>query len=258
MSMIAGIPHILPDWPAPDNIVALVTTRGEPVAGDPYSAFNLAQHVGDHTASVSARRDRLIAACDGLQRIQWLEQVHGTAVAEVTAEAPGNIPQADAATTRFTGVACAVMTADCLPLLICDRHGQQVAAVHAGWRGLLHGVIETTVAKFRVPTEQLLVWLGPAIGPEHYEVGEELRDAFLADSRLPPSASATAFRVGERRDGRQHYYADLYQLARMRLAAQSVTAVYGGDFCTSAEAGRFYSFRRDGTTGRMTSLIYRL
>lgn len=207
-------------------------------------------HVGDDPSRVRQNRQRLLAHCPGLQRIQWLQQVHGVTV--VAADGAG-CPQADASYTRKAGLACAVMTADCLPLLICDRAGTQVAAVHAGWRGLLDGVIERSVAAF-ADAAQLLVWLGPAISQRHFEVGAELRERFVAQAGVAAERVAEAF-VPAVRAG--HYYADLYQLARQRLDALGVQAVYGGEHCSYAESERFFSYRRDAQTGRMVSLIYR-
>lgn len=216
---------------------------------------------------VQANRAALQRQCPGLEQIQWLNQVHGTAVVE---SGTGGVLEADACYTREPGLACAIMTADCLPLLFCDRSGQHVAAAHAGWRGLLAGVIENTVAHISGQgaghnSEQLvsdsigselLVWMGPAISQHHFEVGAEVRRAFVAAaSSSEQPATESAFRAGDRPG---HYFADLYQLARIRLAALGITQVYGGDFCSYAEKERFFSYRRDGETGRMATLIYRV
>src|SRR5690606_33818567 len=187
-------------------------------------------------AAVAANRQRLLASCAGLSAIGWLQQVHGVAVVDAD---PAQVLAADAQFTRVTGLGCAVMTADCLPVLFCDRAGTQVAAAHAGWRGLCAGVLEATVASFPV-SAQVLAWLGPAIGPESFEVGAEVRDQFLAASAQTTETDA-CFRP--HRSG--HYLADIYALARLRLKAVGVTAIYGGGFDTVADANRFFSFRRD-------------
>ncbi|MET0379093.1 MAG: laccase domain-containing protein, partial [Spongiibacteraceae bacterium] len=163
------------DWPAPATVAAFCTTRIGGVSEGVFDSFNIGDHVSDDPAAVAANREALIEACPGLSAVSWLQQVHGTAVAAATV---GRHPQADAQYTRTFGLGCAVMTADCLPVLLCNRDGSQVAAVHAGWRGLCAGVIEQTVAAF-APGQSLLAWLGPAIGPDQFEVGPEVRAAFL-------------------------------------------------------------------------------
>lgn len=239
---------IQPDWPAPATVVALCTTRLGGVSETPFDSFNLADHVGDHPSLVQVNRESLATSCTGLGAISWLRQVHGVAVVEADA---ANVPPADAQFTRTPGLGCAVLTADCLPLLLCNRAGTEVAAVHAGWRGLSAGVLERTIAALETPADQLLVWLGPAIGPGRFEVGAEVRAAFLDGSADP--ALASCFVASAQPD---RFLADLYGLARARLAALGVSACYGGGWCTITERERFYSYRRDGTTGRMASLIY--
>jgi YfiH family protein len=239
---------INPDWPAPANVAALCTTRAGGYSQAPFDAFNLGDHVGDDPAPVAANRRELIDDCPGLSAIGWLQQVHGVAVVEADS---ARVPPADAQFTRAVGLGCAVMTADCLPVLFCDRAGTQVAAAHAGWRGLCAGVLEQTVATFHDPAT-VLAWLGPAIGPASFEVGAEVREQFLAvgpDARAIDACFKAAARPG-------YYLADIYALARLRLAVVGVTAIYGGGFDTCADAERFFSFRRDGVTGRMASLIY--
>lgn len=233
---------ILPDWPAPPNVHACASTRDGGVSLGPYASLNLGDHVGDDPAAVAENRARLRRALALPTEPLWLTQVHGIAVAE------GQGGCADASVAFGPGTVCAVMTADCLPLLLCDRTGTRVAAVHAGWRGLLAGVIEAAVARLDVSGPELLAWLGPAIGPDAFEVGEEVRTAFVAED----VAAAAAFKPSP--GGR--WLADLYALARLRLARCGVSAVYGGDLCTYSDAARFYSFRRDGVTGRMASLIW--
>jgi YfiH family protein len=237
---------ILPDWPAPPRVRAVSTTRLGGVSPAPYHALNLADHVGDDPAHVARNRallrDRLALPAEPL----WLAQVHGGEVADAGNTAPGCA--ADAAVARATGQVCAVMTADCLPVLLCTRGGEAVAAAHAGWRGLAAGVIEQAVLALDAHPEAILAWLGPAIGPDSFEVGGEVRDIFVAED---PDAAAD-FRAR----GPGKWLADLFGLARRRLARMGVTRIYGGGLCTYSDRARFYSFRRDGATGRMASLIW--
>jgi len=243
---------IVPDWPAPARVHAGMTTRIGGVSQGPYASLNPASHVGDDPAAVAENRRRLRAGLP--DEPFWLNQVHGVAVAEF-ADASGMPPEADASVARRPGQVCAVLTADCLPVLFCDRAGTVVAAAHAGWRGLAAGVLEATVASMRVPADGVLAWLGAAIGPEVFEVGEEVREAFVAAHPL----AATAFRPawpGTLDHAPRKWLADIYALARIRLAAIGVGEVYGGGLCTVRDAARFYSYRRDGVTGRMASLIW--
>lgn len=234
---------LTPDWPAPASVRACVTTRQGGVSLPPFDTFNLGDHVGDDPAAVAQNRLRL----SGEFHIQpaWLKQVHGLAVADAD---PSRVVEADASWTNRPGIACTVMTADCLPVLFCDQAGTQVAAAHAGWRGLAGGVLEATLDRLNVPPAQVLVWLGPAIGPQAFEVGLEVRDAFTA---VHPEA-ARAFVDGER-PGK--LMADIYALARIRLAARGVTAVYGGGLCTVSDE-RFFSYRRTPQGGRFASLVW--
>lgn len=234
---------LTPDWPAPASVRACVTTRQGGVSLPPFDTFNLGNHVGDDPAAVAQNRLRLSGEFD----IQpaWLKQVHGLAVADAD---PSRVVEADASWTDRPGIACTVMTADCLPVLFCDQAGTQVAAAHAGWRGLAGGVLEATLDRLDVPPAQVLVWLGPAIGPQAFEVGLEVRDAFTA---VHPEA-ARAFVDGER-PGK--LMADIYALARIRLAARGVTAVYGGGLCTVSDE-RFFSYRRTPQGGRFASLVW--
>lgn len=238
---------IEPDWPAPAGVTALSTTRQGGISQSPYDSFNLGHHVGDAAAAVATNRARLLAALPPGTTIQWLEQVHGTKVIQATAGTP--CPPADASIGRQPGIACAVMTADCLPVLLCNRAGTVVAAAHAGWRGLLNGVLEATVGAMAEPPGELMAWFGPAIGPEAFEVGPEVRAAFAA---LSPGVAA-CFQPSPARSG--HFLADIYALARQRLASLGLSSVYGGDYCTFTDSTRFFSYRRDGQTGRMASLI---
>ena len=245
------IPELIAaDWPAPANVVAFSSCRGGGASTAPFDSFNLGDHVGDDPVAVAANRQHLLDSNAGLEQLQWLSQVHGIDVAQACRD--GIVPEADACYSADPGLGCAVMTADCLPLLLCDRAGTQVAAVHAGWRGLLAGVIEQTLQQFNASPDQLLVWLGPAISAAHFEVGPEVRQQFLAADD-GDDAVARAFSESPRRG---HFYADIYRLARQRLAAAGIDAIYGGGLCTYADAQRFYSYRRDGECGRMASLIY--
>lgn len=243
---------ILPDWPAPASIHAFMTTRAGGVSRPPFDAFNLAAHVGDDPAAVAENR-RLLRAHLPAEPI-WLTQVHGTAVAEAGRDVAG--VEADAAVARAPGQVCAVLTADCLPVLLCDERGSVVAAAHAGWRGLVAGVLEATVRSMGIGPARILAWLGPAIGPDAFEVGDEVRQAFIEHYPL----AATAFRPalpGTLDELPRKWLADLYALARLRLAAVGVERVHGGIGCTHRDAARFYSYRRDGRTGRMAALIWR-
>ena len=244
--MTTGV--LYPDWPAPGSVRALVSTRCGGFSAAPYAGFNLAMHVGDQPTRVEQNRMHLLAQCEGLECIQWLEQVHGTAV--IDAPAAAAMPLADGSITRRPGIGCAVLTADCLPVLLCDAAGSQVSAVHGGWRGLAAGILDKAVGCFSAAPGDLLAWMGPAISQQHFEVGDEVRLAFLRPFGDEAQAAFTAS------DRPGHWRADLYQLARLRLRQLGVAAVYGGNFCTFAEADRFYSYRRDGVTGRMASLIY--
>jgi len=239
--------YIIPNWPAPRGVKAYTTTRQGGLSQGGYAHFNLATYVGDDSAAVTANRKQLKDTLALPNEPVWLEQVHGIEVVAV-----GHTPQpvsADAAYTELPNQVCAVLTADCLPVLFCDRLGQRVAASHAGWRGLANGILEATVSQFALPPEQLYVWLGPAIGPQAFEVGDEVRDAFI---QVLPQAE-TAFQPAARA---HHWYADLYLLAQQRLLNQGVSAIYGGHFCTYHDPQRFYSYRRDAITGRMATLIW--
>ncbi|AXK40889.1 peptidoglycan editing factor PgeF [Crenobacter cavernae] len=234
-----------PCWPAPANVGALISTRKGGVSAAPYDSLNLGQHVGDDPAAVAENRRRLALALP--HEPVWLNQVHGVVV--VDADKVGRaVPDADASVSRTPGIVCAIMTADCLPVLLADVDGTVVGAAHAGWRGLVGGVIEATVSAMAVPGDRLAAYLGPAISPDAFEVGGEVRDAFLAHD----AAADAAFSAID--DGK--YLADIYALARLRLAALGVTQVSGGDACTVIDRDRFFSYRRDKTTGRMASCIW--
>lgn len=234
---------LTPDWPAPANVRACVTTRGGGISAAPFDTFNLGDHVDDDPAAVASNRAHLVDML-GCQPA-WLRQVHGIVVAEAD---PAVVVEADGNWTATPGIACTAMTADCLPALFCDRAGSRVAAAHAGWRGLAGGVLEATVRELDVAPQELLVWLGPAIGPAAFEVGGEVRDAFVMQHAEAANAFVPSVNAGK-------FMADIYQLARIRLAVIGVTAVSGGGFCTYSDP-RFYSYRRSPRTGRFASLIW--
>ena len=245
----AGAELIRADWPAPARVQAVATTRHGGVSGGPYASLNLGEHVGDDPSAVRQNRELLRADLVLPSEPVWLRQVHGTVVVE--ARAAMAAVTADASWTRETGVVCAVLTADCLPVVFCNAPGTHVAVAHAGWRGLSGGVLEATVAALveaGASADSLRAWLGPAIGPASYEVGADVRDAFL---RADPAAEAT-FHV--HRPG--HWRLDLYAAARLRLRRAGVTTVSGGDHCTLAEPAQFFSHRRDRVTGRQATLVW--
>jgi YfiH family protein len=248
---------LVPNWPAPANIHAATTLRTGGVSQGSYSSLNPACHVGDDADRVRQNRQIIREMLDLPAEPVWLNQIHSNRA--VKAVKTASLQQADASYADESGVVCAVMTADCLPLLLCATDGSQVAAIHAGWRGLLSGIISNTVMAMQIPPSppftkggiggDLLVWLGPAIGPDCFEVGAEVRDAFLEKS----AAFISAFK----KQSNGKWLADIYQLARVDLAALSIVKVYGGTNCTVTEYERFYSYRRDTQTGRMATLIWR-
>jgi polyphenol oxidase len=235
------------DWPAPPGVRVVSTYRGGGSSAAPYASLNLGDHVGDSPAVVVNNRRALTKAAGLPAEPQWLRQVHGVNVADL--DAPGSYGTADAAITRRPLQVCAILTADCLPIAFAADSGDTVAAAHAGWRGLRAGVIEATVRAIGLSAPRLLVWLGPAIGPKHFEVGAEVREAFLA---LEPK-DGDAFALNER--GR--FMADLYLLARRRLERLGISRIYGGGECTYSGGDRYFSHRRDGLTGRQATLIWR-
>ena len=244
---------IFPAWPAPENVGALSTTRMGGVSAGPYGdvsgqgGLNLGMHVQDDVEAV--RRNRAVLRGKLPSEPAWLTQVHGNTVVDA-AKVTGPV-EADAAIATQPGAVCCVQTADCLPVLFCDSKGKVVGAAHAGWRGLASGVLENTIHSMRdAGAGESLAWLGPAIGPANFEVGQDVFDAFVAHDQQ----AADAFKPIPARQGK--YLADIYLLARQRLAGQGVTRVSGGEFCTVSDANRFYSFRRDRVTGRMASLIW--
>jgi len=242
-----GVRVLRPDWPAPAAVQAAVTTRYGGVSQGAYASMNLGTHVGDDPQAVAANRRVLRHALSLPEEPVWLRQVHGTDV--VMAEAAAQDAAADAAYSAQPGRVCVVMTADCLPVFFCDRTGTRVAVAHAGWRGLVSGVLEATIRHMGVPAGELLAWLGPAIGPLAFEVGGEVRQAFVGRDKHSDVCFVPSARAG-------HYLADIYALARRRLHACGLSEVSGGGLCTYGDAESFFSYRRDGDCGRMASLIW--
>jgi len=235
---------IIPGWPAPANVRALQTARVGGVSSAPYDSLNLGDHVGDAPMSVARNRMLLNTLLPG--EPVWLQQVHGNTVAN--ADMAGCLPQADACIARHRDAVCVVMTADCLPVLLCDKQGSVVGVAHAGWKGLVAGVIEATVHAMDVAPKELMAWFGPAISQDAFEVGDEVLAIFVEAN---PEASS-AFKAGQ--PGKR--LADIYALARFRLNAMGITHIYGGGHCTFREREKFYSYRRDGATGRMGTFIW--
>lgn len=243
----AKLEFLYPDWPAPINVKAVATTRSGGVSAPPFDSFNLGKYTDDDPAHVAANRHRLLESLAITREPAWLKQVHGNRV--VDAAAVVDEVNADASFSHESGPVCIVMAADCLPVLICDQKGSCVAAIHAGWRGLAGQVITDCVNCLQRPATQLMAWLGPAIGPQAFEVGPEVREIFLAQD----TDYQTCFRP--HRDDR--WLADIYALARQQLNHLGITAVYGGYWCTLTESERFFSYRRDHKkSGRMASLIW--
>jgi YfiH family protein len=240
---------LIPEWPAPHWVRACATTRLGGVSSAPFQSMNLSDYVQDAPSSVRENRKILTDVLGLPAQPKWLKQIHGTRIVE--ADRVGTLttpPEADGSFTSYPDVVCTVLTADCLPILLCDQCGTHIAAVHAGWRGLAAGVLETAVAALQKPAEHLLAWLGPAIGPQAFEVGDEVVRAFV---EFDEQAQA-AFLPND--SGR--WMANLYLLARQRLTRLGVERIYGGKWCTFSEPDRFYSYRRENKTGRMASLIW--
>ncbi len=239
---------LYPDWPAPKSVRACFTTRYGGHSTGPWRGFNLAQHVGDSELAVRRNRSLLTATLALADEPFWLQQVHGCEVVRLPGPTRGCA--ADGAITRTVGAVCAILVADCLPLLLCSADGREVAAVHAGWRGLEAGIIGRAVAAFAAPPAELLAWLGPAIGPRAYRVGDELRQRFTAED----SAHAAAFTAHD--DGDDGWHMSLTQIALRQLTVLGVTRVSTAQLCVSETPQDYYSFRRDGVTGRMAALIW--
>lgn len=241
---------ILPNWPRPENVKAFFTTRAGGVSVNTdltdFASLNLGRSAGDAPEAIDENRRRVAALLPRTPK--WLNQVHGSRV--VIADEVINLAEdvkADAIVTSTSNMPCAIMVADCLPVLFCDETGQHVAAAHAGWRGLAAGVLENTVAAMQAPPASIMAWLGPAIGPSAFEVGNDVRDVFISDD--PAAAACFVLRGG---DHPNKFMADIYALARLRIARAGVTRVYGGEFCTVNDASRFFSYRREGKIGRRT------
>lgn len=236
---------IYPNWPAPPSVKAVATTRKGGFSRSGFASLNLATHVADDPERVLQNRERLSEFCNLPGEPCWLQQTHST---RVVALGETSERDADAAISQTPGQVAVVLTADCLPVLFCNKQGSEVAAAHAGWRGLLNGILEQTLQSMQSNPEDCLVWLGAAIGPEHFEVGDDVRQAFVAADRQ----AETCFKAT--RPG--HYLADLYALARLRLTNQGVGQICGGEYCTYAMQERFFSYRRERVCGRQASLIY--
>lgn len=233
-------------WPAPPNVVAGTTLRSGGVSSGAFSSLNLGARSGDDAAAVSENRNRFRSFCELPDDPRWLRQVHGTHV--VIEPPPGETPEADASISRSPGVVCAVLTADCLPVIFAATDGTEVAAAHAGWRGLAAGVLEATVRAMSVDPVNLVVWLGPAISQPAFEVGPEVRQEFLEHDPAADECFAA--------NAQGRWQADLYGLARLRLASLGIGQVSGGEHCTAREPERFFSYRRDGACGRMASFVF--
>jgi hypothetical protein len=255
----AGVRILTPEWPVPPKVHAAFTLRSGGVSAAPFDSLNVGTHVGDEVAAVAENRRRVLAQLHLPAEPAWIEQVHGTDVLDLdTVPQTGRsaarsrvaaVGAGDASLTRRAGRVCAVQVADCLPVLMAVRDGSAIAAAHAGWRGLAAGVLEATAKGLAVEPGQLIAWLGPAIGHAHFEVGDEVREGFLAHDADAGDAFAA--------NARGRWQCDLVGLARRRLAALGVAAVFGGNWCTYADAARFFSYRRDGRCGRMAALIWR-
>jgi YfiH family protein len=250
-------PYITPDWPAPVNVRACVTTRIGGVSSAPYASNNVGTHVGDDRAAVESNRRALCEHLGLSKAPQWLEQVHGVKV--ISAKDDKLVRTADASFSTDIGQACVVMTADCLPIFLCDtsskNRASQVAVLHCGWRSLAKGICAKALKKFNAAPQHLMAYLGPAISQKHFEVGVDVLEAFFKSSRSAAHADAiaSAFMSGQKP---LHFYADIYELARAELKSLGVTEVYGGDYCTYEQSESFYSYRRDGVTGRMAHVIW--
>jgi len=238
---------IRPDWEASPQVVAFVTSRKGGVSANEFATLNMGQHVGDDPDRVDRNRAIVQEAFPEVSSWQWLDQTHSNLVHAVN-NVSGEL-QGDGLVTRKARLACCVMTADCLPVFLASSAGDEVAIAHGGWRGLSSGIVQATIDTMRTSPADICAYLGPAIGPDYFEVGPEVREAFL---RIDGSASMDRqFRpLGSK------YFADLYGIARLQLAAAGVTRVSGGDHCTFGDADNFYSYRRDGQTGRMLNAIF--
>jgi YfiH family protein len=259
------VSFIAPEWESIQGVHALMTTRVGGVSVAPWDSLNLGVHVGDNPASVLDNRQKVRKDGSLPSEPVWLDQVHGTSVVELDAGNTPRIantseqlmqsprPRADASVTRQRGVVCAIQVADCMPVLFAARDASVVGAAHAGWRGLASGVLGATVSAMNTPPEQVLAWMGPSIGPDHFEVGDDVVAAFR-DTAARTDAAQTEAAFKRKANGK--WLCDLYALARLRLATLGITSVSGGGWCTFKDSQRFFSYRRDGQTGRMAALIW--
>lgn len=234
------------NWPAPGNIHTLISTRHGGVSQGVYASLNVGNHVGDDAQAVA--HNRSIVAKHANLPLAYMQQIHSSKVILATEALLNQKMQADAMVDSSASVACAVMTADCLPVLFCNKAGTVVAAAHAGWRGLAAGILEKTIMAMNVPEEEIMAYMGPAIGPDAFEVGQDVWDAFCLQDRQQELAFTN---IGE-----GQYLADIYALARRMMRNVGITHIYGGEFCTVLEREHFFSYRRDGQTGRMVSAIW--
>jgi YfiH family protein len=251
--------YLTPNWPVPSNIHAAMTLRTGGVSTGVYASLNPATQVGDNPDAVAANRAIIKQMLQLPSEPVWLNQIHSNRVIDLSGfKNLEGLESADASFTCESGVVCAVLTADCLPLLFCSQNGEKIAAVHAGWKGLLNGIISNVVQALKI--NQLIVWLGAAIGANRFEVGSEVRDLFIAKNPLFSSAfkqNPSGFKNLKGLDSETKWLADIYQLARIELAELGIDQVYGGEFCTVTDTNRFYSYRRDQLTGRMATLIWK-
>ncbi len=243
-----SLEYITPNWPVPENIRCITTTRTGGCSLQEYSSLNFGNHVKDDATNVEKNRKIIKQDLQLPSEPVWLEQEHGSSVLKLGIDLAKNIT-ADAAYTNEACVVCAVLTADCLPVAFCDQAGQHIAVSHAGWRGLVNGVLENTLQAMPVKNEKILCWLGPAIGPNKFEVGEEVVEQFVTIDEVHKNAFTE--------QNNKKYLANIYQLARNILTKHDVQNVCGGEHCTYSESDTFYSYRRDGETGRMATLIWK-
>lgn len=235
--------YIKPNWPAPSNIHAATTTREVGASIAPYDNFNLGEHVGDNPEHVTENRKTLVKALQLPSEPIWLKQIHSKNI--IMANKFNGLPELDACIATQPGKVCVIMTADCLPILLCDKQGNEIAAVHAGWRGLVAGIISETISAIQTSPDQLLAWIGPAICQKHYEVGKEVYEQF--------SKQNDCFQ----KEAHGKWLMDMVAIATQQLKQLGIQDIYGGDLCTYCDPTRFYSYRRDGKTGRMATLIWR-
>ena len=238
---------ITPNWPAPLNVQALFTTRSGGISSGPYTNFNLGDHVGDKKHIVNQNRAKLLKALPNEPK--WLNQVHGST--PIWVDNNTNLLRGDAALSRTKNIVCAILTADCLPVFLCDEAGTVVGIVHAGWRGLVAGVIEQAVAEMRKNCIHIMAYLGPAIGPDYFEIGEEVRHSFIKQDKISTAAFTQCSGLNSKK-----WRADIFLLARQRLAVAGITKIYSHEECTYSNSDKFFSYRRDGDTGRMAGLIW--